>query len=236
MDEGEEFARPQPSDIGRRALILSGVVCRASLEGYTDESYVRDTAGSIIDWFDDLDLWPYVEPDEERILRSQFGQLPKPLQVCGTWFIEGLALLAWAMRRGDLPSHDQQVDPIGVTNSLDFLEPSAAELIIAPRLRDHAELNAAREWYYDVHCTLRGFLHHGGDGQLAKWIVDCLAILELSPETVMHHGSLALKGVPIGEVEREGLETWEWVIRERHRAAIWLEGEYPRYTELPVDT
>ncbi len=52
----------------------------------------------------------------------------------------------------------------------------------------------------------------------------------------MCEGYLALDGKAIISVERGRLQEWENVICQRHRAVIWLEGHYPLYTELPVDT
>lgn len=238
MNEMDEpvFQPPTPIDIARRALIQSGVVCRAALENCADEAYRQETVGRLSEWFDELDLWPHLEPCEESIIRCPFGELPRGLEIRGTWFIEGVAILAWALRRGDFPPHDKKVDPIAVTDALDFLNPDAAELLKAPALRDLAELKAAREWFYDVHCSLRGFLHHGGDGCLASWIGDFLKILAIDPNAVMVEGCLAVDGRSIVSADRERLIEWENAICERHRAAIWLAGEYPVYTELPVDT
>jgi hypothetical protein len=237
VDEPDEisYQPPEPIDIARRALILSGVVCRASIESYTDEEYKRETADDIHEWFDELDLWPYLEPDEEQIIRSPFGEMPRGAEIQGTWYVEGLAVLAWALRRGEFPPHDQKVDAIAVTNALQFLDPDAETLLISPTVRDQAEPQAAREWFYDLHCKLGGFLRHGGDGRLASWIGDYLAILGIDPKLVMHDGRLTVDGKPVGEANRRRLEEWESVIRERHRATIWLVGEQPLYTELSVD-
>jgi hypothetical protein len=157
-------------------------------------------------------------------------------RVCGTWFVEGLSILSWALRRGDFPPHDHKVDPIAITNALDFLHADAEKLLATPSLRDTEELVAAREWFYDVHCTLRGFLFHDGDGRLADWIGSYLAVLALDPKIVQYRRSLRFDGRPLYEAERKNLEEWESVITERHRAAIWLKGEEPLYTELSVDT
>src|SRR5947209_6400159 len=105
MDDVDEmvFLPPKATDVARRALILSGVVCRAALESYNDEEYKRETASRIHDWFDELDLWLHLEPCEERIICCPFGEMPRRLQIQGTWFIEGVALLAWALRRSGFP-------------------------------------------------------------------------------------------------------------------------------------
>jgi hypothetical protein len=77
MDEPEEvpFHPPDAVTVARRALILCGVVCRANLEYDTDKAYRRQTAADVSAWLTDLDLWPYVEPDEDKIFCTPFGKL-----------------------------------------------------------------------------------------------------------------------------------------------------------------
>lgn len=195
--EGEEdvtFEPPTALAVARRAMILCGVVCRASIETYEDEDYRLETADRIRNWFTDLDLWPYVESHEQAIIDCEFGEMPPRLRIRGTWLIEGLSILSWALKRRDFPPHDDKVDPIAVTNSLDFLSEDAKSLLTTAHLREAAELQAAREWFYDVHCTLRSFLHYGGNGRLASWIGDYLQVLNIPAECVMCDGSLALDG------------------------------------------
>jgi hypothetical protein len=235
-EEASDDKPPTPLDVARRALILSGVACRASIESYADEGYRRETAGHIHDWLDELSLWSHLEPYEEEILRAPFGALPSWLRAQGTWFVEGLALLAWSLRRCDFPPHSRKVDPIAVTDSLDFLSPDAGSLLDSPALREAVELKAAREWFYDAHCTLRHHLFRQGDGRLAYWIGQYVGVLGLDPEEVLAGDGLAFDGAPLTEADRGRLEDWEHVVSERHRAAIWLKGEYPLFTELPVDT
>jgi uncharacterized protein DUF4272 len=236
--EEDELSRPPPPspvEVARRALVLSGVVCRAFIENHKDEKS-RDTAEEIHEWFDELELWPYLEPYEQEIINAEFGTMDRHLNITGTWFVEGLAILAWALRRGKFPPHDKQVDPIAVTNSLDFLSPDAANLLAAPTLRPAEEIKAAREWFYDVHCSLRGFLNWNGDGHLASWIGDYVKVLGLKRKKVMAGKSLAFEGKPLAETDRERLEQWEPVICERHRASMWLVGDEDPYTEISVDT
>ena len=102
-------------------------------------------------------------------------------------------------------------------------------------MRPREELQAAREWFYDVHCTLRGFLNHGGDGHLAIGIGQFVQTLGLDSEVVMVGNGLAFEGKPLIEAERSDLWNWEAVICERHRAIMWLEEDEP-YTEISVDT
>ena len=228
---------PTPIEVVRRALILSGVVCRASLENHKDDKYRRQTAAEIHEWFDELALWPYLEArgtaDPSRRLRHNAAR------ACA-WPGRGSSR-AWpsssgALRRGDFPLHAEKVDAIAVTDSLAFLAPTLRILLVAPALRPAEEIEAAREWFYDVHCTLRQFLYRNGDGHLASWIGDYVNVLGLNPDEVMAGKGLAFAGKPLAEADRDDLEDWEHVIREHHRALMWLEGDDEPYTELTVDT
>jgi hypothetical protein len=235
-DEEVDTPPPTPVEVGRRALILSAVVCRANLEQYADEEYRHEAVEQIREWFGELGLWPHLELREEQLLQAEFGTLPRQLWVEGTWFAEGLAVLAWALRRGNFPPHDRKVDPIAVTNALDFLHPDASKLLAAPTLRSPDELKAAREWFYDVHVSLRQFLNRGGDGHLASWIGQFVDTLGLERAEVMAGNGLAFRGKHLQDADRGELQVWENVICERHRAVTWLEGDDDPYTEISVDT
>ena len=92
-DPIEEDYRPHPPGsvaVARRALILSGVVCRAFLEDSKDEKGRLELVGDIHDWFDTLDLWPHLEAEEEEILRVELGKMPSGLHTRATWYSEGL--------------------------------------------------------------------------------------------------------------------------------------------------
>ena len=227
---------PTALDVGRRALILSSVVCRVSIERDSDETYKRQTAADIDEWLDDLGLWPHLEPDEEELLRAPLGEMTQRLQIRGTWFAEGLSILSWALHRSEFPPHDRKVDAVAVTNDLDFLHQDAKKLLESPTLRDTVELEAVREWFYDLHCSLRCYLKHGGDGHLASWIGDDLHLLGIDPADVMIDGRIAFRRRRVEEVGRKELQDWESVVCERHRASIWLRGYDEPFTELPVDT
>jgi Domain of unknown function (DUF4272) len=235
-DEEQVTPPPSPVAVARRALILSAVVCRANLERYTDEEYRREAFADIHEWFDELALWPHLVPREEKIIRAEFGTLPRHLEIAGTWYVEGLAILAWALRRGDFPPHDRKVDAIAVTNALDFLHPDAAKLLKAPKLRSPDELQAAREWFYEVHVRLRQFLNRGGNGRLAPDVRQFIDALGLDRAEVMAGDGLAFRGKHLADADRDEVSEWEHVICERHRAVMWLEGDEEPFTEISVDT
>jgi hypothetical protein len=50
------------------------------------------------------------------------------------------------------------------------------------------------------------------------------------------NNDLALEGKEISKVDYARVQQYEHITCARHRATIWLLGEYPLYSELPVDT
>lgn len=234
--EDHKARPPRALKVARQGLILSAVVCRSFLEEWPEGTERDDTHAWLLEWLDLMKLRPHLEPDEKWTLDAKLGELPKRLYVQGTWHCEGLAILSWALQLADFPPHDQKVSPVAITRHFQLMEESASEILESAKLRPRAELEAAREWFYSLHCNLRQFLFYNGTGEVAAWNADYLHTLGLSPEELMPLGRLAFRGKPLSEAERGELEEWECVIRERHRASIWLEDASEAYTELAVDT
>jgi hypothetical protein len=83
--------------VARRSLVLAAVVCRGSIESgagqpEADAVYIR-----ILDWLTKLSLWNEVEPSEKEILRTPLGLLEQKDVIRATWYVEGLAVLTWAL-------------------------------------------------------------------------------------------------------------------------------------------
>lgn len=65
---------------------------------------------------------------------------------------------------------------------------------------------------------------------------ECVETLRLDPTSFMSDGDLSIDGRPIVAAKAERVSEVEWIAQQRHRASIWLIGEYPVYTETPADT
>lgn len=235
--EDELYQPPAPTAVAvaRRALVLCGVVCLANIDG-SDDGYCRDTAARVNEWFDELGLWPYAEKEERELLSARYGRVSEKFRIRSSWYAEGLAILAWALRRHEFPPHAAKADAIAVTDSLLFLDCKATKLIDRARIRSAGQIEACREWFYDLHVTLRQFLFHGGTGRLAAWIGRYTGRLGLKSGVVRSERVLLYQQRPLAESPRQQLIEWEWVVRERHRAAMWLAGTDEAYTEISVDT
>lgn len=236
-DDNDHLAPPAPVHVGQRAVILSAIVCRGFLELDADKPETPSMVARITKWLAELDLHGVIEPREATILNCPLGQLESQNAIDATWAVEGLAVIAWALGRGDFPLHDKEVDPYAVTDSVDFLSEDAAELIRSPELRTASELHACRELLYAIHCRLRGYIREESREGFSTWIEsEWLSTLHIDAEHLVQDNDLAIAGNPIAGVDMKNVQACEHIIRERHRAAIWLVGEYPLYSELPVDT
>jgi hypothetical protein len=223
--------------VARRSLILAAVVCRGSIDSGAGQPEAESLRQRILDWLTGLNLWDEVEPGEREILYAPLGKLEAKQVIRTTWYAEGLAILAWALNRLGLPRHDEKVDPYAVTDSLWFLSEDAAEVISTARLRSVTELEACRELLYAIHCRLRDFARNRGRKNFTTWVEKTwIATLRLDAAHLIVHDDLAIDGKAITEVEESRLQECEWATCERHRAIIWLFGEYPVFSQTPVDT
>src|SRR5205807_267987 len=126
----------------RRALVLSAVACRGNIDHGAGNAEAGSLRDRMLDWIAFLDMQEEIEPREAALLKAPLWSLTQRQVIDATWQAEGLAVLAWALKRLDLPKHDEKVDPYAVTDALDFLSEHAAELMRSARLRSEAEMRA----------------------------------------------------------------------------------------------
>src|SRR5579871_5870759 len=215
--------------VARRALILAAVVCCGDINRSKARSE-EDLRQRVLEWLTRLELWNEVEPDEEKILRAPLGTLEKEDVVRATWYVEGLAILAWALNRLEFPCHDTKVDPYDVADSVWFLNEGAEEVIRTARLRDQTELEACDALLYAIHVRVRDFMRHRKPKDITHWIEEIwLATLQLAADDLLVDNDLAIDGRAISEVEESRLQECGCIMVERHRAIIWLCGEHPIY-------
>jgi hypothetical protein len=236
---GEE-RKPTPPTAQRvteRAMILSAVVCHGFIDRHAADPESVALWGRVTEWLRHLDVYDKMEAREFEVINRPLGGMQSGERIRATWDVEGLAVLAWALRRADFPRHHEQVNPYEVTGSVGFLSEDAAGLMARARLRGNERLHACREVLYAVHCRLRGRLRSREWKNFAGWIEpERLELLGIAQNRLIVDGDLAVGGEPVCDVSDEGIRECESAVREQHRAGIWLVGDYPIYSELPVDT
>jgi hypothetical protein len=237
-DEEIELRPPTAQQVARRALNLSAVVCRGSIDKGSGDPHAEKLLGRIRDWLGDVHLVNEQEPWEAEIMRAGLGQLQDRQITRATWAVEGLAVLSWALGCYEFPSHDQKVDPFAITDSLGFLAEDADEFISTARVRSAEELHDARELMYAVHCRLRDFLRNKNSKDFKTWVEGkWLDVMKVNRVNLIVAGDLGVGGKAITEAALHDIQNCEWVVCEQHRASIWLVGEeFPSYWDWGVDT
>lgn len=223
--------------VARRSLVLSAVVCRASIESGVTDAEAQSLHGRIIAWLDRLNLWDELEPDEETMLRAPLGLLAPSDVIQVSWYVEGLAILAWALKYLKFPVYGEQVDVYTVTDALWFLNESAEDIITSAELRSPAELEACREFFYAIHSRLRDHVRNDVPRDFTRWVEEeWLKLLGIDTGALFAQSDLAIDGKSISETDNERLQEVMAITLERHRAIIWLVEGYRIYSETPVDT
>ncbi len=228
---------PDEGRVARRALILSAIVCRSNRDHDPANPDAISLWHRLKAWVESLDLAAEIEPAEKDMIYAPLGTLDNSRRIRATWHAEGLAILAWALRRFPYPPFAQKVDPYELTDSLAFLNEDAEGVIQSAELRPRAELDACRELLYAIHCRLREFQRRKGARRIGTWI-EPMWLETLGIESPLGPtGDLQVGDVEIAAADEEKVTQYEWAVCERHRAAIWLVGEEgPLYSQVPTDT
>ena len=223
--------------VARRSLVLAAVVCRASIERGVGDPDAESLYGRILIWLNGLNLWDEVEPSEEAMLRTPLGLLETRDVIQAGWYVEGLVVLAWALKYLEFPVYGEQVDAYAVTDALWFLNGAAEDVITNAELRSPMELEACREFFCAVHSRLRDHVRNNVPRDFTHWVEEeWLKLLRTDAGALFAQNDLAIDGKPISEINDERLQEFMAVTLERHRAIIWLFEGYERYSETPVDT
>jgi len=230
-------APPTASAVARRGLILAAVACRGHIESGQGDTTAEALHPRIIAWLQACGLADSIEPEEHAILFAPLGALGELKAIEAGWRIEGAAILAWALGKYPLPPHDARVDPFRVAETLGFLWDEAASFVRHAQLRGREQCNAYRHLVYAIHCRLREAEARPHRSDLGSWIQPVwLRALGLARNSPLVEGDLAIAGEPLHRVDAATIHGCEEIVRERHRAAIWLVGEDPGYWSLTTDT
>lgn len=237
IDASANVTSPESGLVARRALILASLVCRGSIDTGAGNAEAESVRSQILEWVNALGLDRDLEEHERSTLHAELGRLePRDVNEA-TWDVEGLAILAWSLGVRDLPRHDEKVDPYRVTESVRFLSDDAADLVRSAKLRSARELSAYRELVYAIHCRLRGFIRNRQGKDFAVSVDErWLRALNLDKRVLIVSGDLSIDGLEISRAEEGRVEDCEWITFRRHKAAIWVLGGYPLYSQVSVDT
>ena len=235
--EEPDFDPPMPMRVAVRALALAAVTGRAMLEQDLANPDAEPTYRDLLAWGDALGIESELEPEERAILVTPLGQLDPALQLKSTWRLEGLAVLAWALNRFQLPSHDQIADVNTLWRNLGLLDiPAAGELLAQPVLRRRAELASLRDQLFAIHWRLTDFEAQKTTLDFAEFLLsNKFGPPDLGGLSLVDN-DLALGGVRIDQAPADLFQNCQNIAQERHRAANWLWEGPARYSEASITT
>lgn len=220
-----------------RALAMSALVCRASLEKGAGNSEAESLREQAIEWVNYVGVVDQLSLDELAVIELPLGLLSERQVIESSWRAEGLAILAWAVGLHEFPKHDVRVDPFAVTDSIGFLSKDLSDIVGSAAIRSEIEYLSCRELLYAIHSRLREYLRDKRRNHFVNWVeqswLDCLGV---PFDYLIADNDLALDRIPLSHVHAKRVQACEWCIQERHRAICWLQGLHPVYSLTPADT
>jgi hypothetical protein len=237
-EEEEETEPPTPQRVARRALALVAVTVRALLEQDDPEDpKAEEFRQRILAWVDAIDIADELEPDEWEVLQRPVGRLDRQQQIDATWRLEGLAVLAWALGRYELPQHDVLVVPRDLIGALDFLDDDASRnLLLTPALRPIKELEWQNRRLLGIHWRLRDYTLRPQAMDFRAFARDCwFGSFDLAGIRLIGD-DLALGDAALSAADQQAFATAYSAARERHLASNWLLGQSRIYSETDTST
>lgn len=238
MSETDEliFTPPTALRVAQRVLILSGVVCRSGIEADSGNKEAERFREDLLNWLFDLGLSNEIEPEEFDLLNSPLGTLTEQKVIDASWRGEGMAVLAWALKRIELPAHDQIVDSPTVAESLGFMRDEAFTVLPYPELRSIDELKQFAQSMFSLHWRLRQYSLDHARMDFVEFAKTCwFGPLELSGLRFVEN-DLAIANMTLCQASEEAWRECQSIAQERHQAANWLVGYDEVYSEVTTDT
>ncbi|MBI4614204.1 MAG: DUF4272 domain-containing protein [Planctomycetes bacterium] len=233
-DDEHEARPPSGPEVARRALVLAVVSCRGSLENDPDRAGAAAFWERVLLWWRSVEIDSSLESAEADLLSATFGELPGQSSVNASWRAEALVVLAWALRRRDIPPHDIQADPRATASALGFLQPTT--VLKAPELRSIDELNAYKDVAFTVHWRLREFsLRHTAMDFQALCKASWFGPFSLSGVQILEN-DLAVAGKPLAFASAASVRLATSIASERHQAANWLADATVPFSETDTST
>lgn len=238
LPDEDSLPPPTAERVARRALSLAALCGRALLEqeDHSDPD-VEDTRRRILRWVDEVGLGDEIEPDEWEVMQRPVGKLELRAALNAMWRLEGLAVLAWALGRLELPPHDQTVDPGTLLPAVGILNANRAKALLAePALRPADELKVQSDRLFAIHWRLRNFrlkpeAMNFTEFARTAWFgplnIDSVRLID---------EDLAVGDSAIVDADREAVGSAESAAMERHQAINWLQGYAVRYSEVDTPT
>ena len=236
--EEPEFPPPAPERIARRALCFTAVTAKALLEPQNlSPAEAEHRCKRLLNWVGELGLEKELEPNETALLHRPVGTLDEQDFVNAAWNLEGLAVLAWALRRFDLPPYDELVDPDALLKSMGFLDLNRSmEILHTDAIRPRSELRTLQNQIFALHWRVRDYRLRPNPLDFAKFAREAwFGPLDISLAR-LEDGDLAIQDDTISHATDEAFATVSSTLSERHKAINWLVNGGDIYSETDTST
>ena len=222
---------PLARKVAARALVLAAVAARGDLERQHDQTDWHLPLA----WLKGVGGAAALEARERTFLKSAAGRAEEKVVAAASWRREGLAVLAWALERFELPAYDSPVVPPDAAHlSVGFQDPLIARaLLTRGELRPRGEIDrlAAQltvvSWRFQQFAIMPGPMdlvaHLRGLSTFKDTWLEGLRIMD---------GDLAIGAQPLAQASAEAVQLCRSIAIERQIAAYWLQGDDPTYSAV----
>ena len=234
-------APPSARRVAARAMALAAVVWRAHFEVDLPDQPAASLKGQcdyVSNWLRGLGIASELEPTEYKFLQAPPGAIDHRLVLEAAWRCEGLAVLAWALGRFELPSYDEVVGPEPAQASVGFGHVEVArEILDAASLRPRAEIDRYATWATLVSWRIRTYRLAPLAWDLAAQLRGQASFNDSWLDGLRLKGSdLAIGDQAIAEAPLDRVESCERSAVQRQIAAYWLQGDDRVYSKVDPST
>jgi hypothetical protein len=169
-------------------------------------------------------------------LTTPLGRLVQRDAVNASWLTEAAVCLAWALGQADLPDYETEADGADVANTLYFLDDTADAFRARLELRPCEELEAPLDTCLTLHWRLRDFSIRPRSLDFRAFAEQCQWANMRLDQVRLVDNDLSIDGRALTEAPERVWRNRLSIASERHRAAEWLLGQKPLYSEVTADT
>lgn len=237
-DVEEETPPPTPERVARRALALTAVAARATLELDREQVEQPDSHRQrMLKWIEALGISDELEPDEWKVLQRPVGKLDERAFINSMWRVEGLAVLAWALQRYELPPDDELVMVSDVYDAMGLFDADAGRALLAdPQLRSPEELAEMRTHLLMLHWRVRNYTLRPTAMDFREFSQNCwIGSFDISRFRLIDN-DLAIGETSISQSAPDDFNRVQSLALERHLAINWLGGYSRIYSETDTST
>jgi hypothetical protein len=214
---------PSAERIHKRALALAYLACRAMIDGDPNPSAPK-MAEAIRTFVAGVRLEDVLEPAESRLVNAPFGAFREFEREETSWTVEGVAVLAWAIGKTELPPYWCNCNGATVSVALGMFRPETRETLGESRLRDANEIEMCALSYLVLNQRIGQYIASPGRMNLAVRLRDPNSPHLLVEGIELIDDDLAIDGLPLSQVEAERFGEVAQIVRERFNALKWLQG------------